>query len=114
MHEGAAQGGDAVDGGDAEGSGQPHRGEVIGKQPHETVEACGQRRIVEPAPAGVAVQHSLRADVLAQPQGLDQHLGQGGGVLQAHVQALAGDRMHRMGRVADQGGARRGELFSQL
>ena len=114
MHEGAAQGGDAVDGGDAEGPGQPHRRDVVGEQPHKAVETRGQRRIVEPAPAGVAVQHRLGADVFAEAQGLDQHLGEGRRVLQPHVEALTRDRMHGMGRVADQRRARGSQLFGQL
>jgi hypothetical protein len=47
---------------------------------------------VEAAPALVALQHVERADVLAEPVGLDDGLGERRRVLEAEVEALAGDR----------------------
>ena len=91
----------------------PHRGDVVGEQPHEGVEPRRQGRRVEPAPAGVAFQNCLGAQVFAQTRGLGQHFSQGGGVLQPHVQALTRHRMHAVSRVADQGDARRDDPLGQ-
>ena len=46
--------------------------------------------------------------------GLDQHLGQRRGALQAQVQALAGDRVDAVGGVAQQGRARRRQPLGEL
>ncbi len=43
------------------------------------------------------------------PARVGDHLGQGGRVLQAHIQPLAGDGVDAVGGVADQGGARLGD-----
>ena len=44
--------------------------------------------------------------VEAEPPVVDDDLGQRRNVAQPEIEALAGDRMNRMGRVADQGEAR--------
>ena len=69
-------------------------------QIHHPVENTLNRiRVAQP---GMAKGASRIADyVLAQPDRVGQNLGQGGGVLQPHVQTLARDRVDPVRRVAD-------------
>src|SRR5690606_40632523 len=48
---------------------------------------------VEAAPALVALQDVQRADVRAQPVGLDDDFGQRRGIPETEIETLAGDRM---------------------
>ena len=56
----------------------------------------------EPAPALVALERGERADVEAEPGRVGDDLAQRGHVAQAEVQALAGDRVHAVRRIADE------------
>ena len=69
-------------------------GQAVGRErDHEGVEA---------APALVAVEQLRVAEIEAEPRALDQHLGERGGVAEAEIEALAGDRMDAVRGVADQ------------
>ena len=54
------------------------------------------------APGSEFIQHAQSADVAAGARGMDQEFGERGDVAQAQVEALAGDRMHGVGGVANQ------------
>ena len=64
--------------------------------------ATATMKRVEAAPALVAREQLGIAEVEAEPRALDQHLGQRGGVAEAEIEALAGDRMDAVRGVADQ------------
>jgi hypothetical protein len=70
--------------------------------PGQAVGGGGDHEGVEAAPALVAGEQLRVAEVEAEPRALDQHLGQRGGVAEAEVEPLAGDRMDAVGGVADQ------------
>ena len=69
-------------------------GQAVGRQRHH--------QSVERAPALVAVEQLRVAKVEAEPRAFDQHLRQRGGVAEAEVEPLAGDRMDGVRGVADQ------------
>ena len=96
------QGRHALDQPEAEVAGGAQHREVVGEQPVERVEGGRRQRRVEPAPALVALERGERADVEAEPGRIGDHLGQRRHVAQAEVEALAGDRVHAVRRVADE------------
>ena len=57
----------------------------------------------------VAFEHVERADVLSEAVGLDHRFGKGGDILEAEIEALAGDRVDAVGGVAGERDARRDE-----
>ena len=59
-------------------------------------------KVSRPAPALVAGQQLLVAEIEAEPRAFDQHLRQRRGIAIAEVDALAGDRMDAVRRIADQ------------
>ena len=61
----------------------------------------------------VALQHVERADVVAEAVGLDDRFGKRRRVLEAEIEALAGDRVDAMGGVAGEREARRDEVARQ-
>ena len=78
-------------------------------EPGQTVGGQRDHERVEAAPALVAGEQLRVAEVEAEPGALDQHFGQGGGVAEAEVEPLAGDRMDAVRGIADQGEARVGD-----
>ena len=91
----------------------PQRREIVGEQPVQHVGGDAHLHRVEAPPALVALQHVERADVLAEPVGLDHRLGQRRRILEAEIEALAGDRVDAVRGVADQREARRHEVARQ-
>ena len=87
----------------------PQRREIVGEQAVQHVGGDAHLHGVETPPALVALQHVERADVLAEPVGLDDRLGQRRGILEAEVQTLPGDRVDAVRGVAGQREARRDE-----
>ena len=67
------------------------------------------RQRVEAAPALVALEHRGVAGIEAEPRRVDHRLGERRDVAQAHVEALAGNRVDHMGGIADQREALRDE-----
>src|SRR5437868_5894958 len=82
---------------------------AVGEQPVEAVGRHAHRQRVEPPPALVALQHSRIAGIKAEPGRVDHRFGERGDIAQAHIEALAGDRVDHMGGVADERQALRDE-----
>ena len=79
----------------------------------DRVERVGRQRIVAAAAALVAAQHELGGEIAFRFARVDQRVGQFGGVAQAEVHALPGQRMHDMRGVAGQREARRDVAFRE-
>ena len=86
---------------------------IVGEQPVEHVGGDAHLHGVEAAPPLVALQHVERADILAEPVGLDHRFGKCRHVLEAEIEALAGDRVDAVRGVAGQREARRDEGAGQ-
>ena len=103
----------AVDEAEADVADRAQRGDVVGEQPVEHVGGHAHLDRVEAAPALVALEHVERADVLAEPVGLDDRFGKRRGILEAEIEALPGDRVDAVRGVAGQREARRDESARQ-
>ena len=99
----------ALDQAKADVADRAQRPEVVGEQPVQHVGGDAHLHRVEAPPALVALEHVERADILAEPVGLDDDLGQGGGILEAEIEALSGDRVDAVRGVAGKRDARRDE-----
>ena len=93
--------GHAIDHAEADIACKTQHGGVVGEQPIEPVGGQPHGHGVEPPPALITLQHRRGAWIEAEPRGVDDHLGEGGDVLQPHVQPLTGDRMNDVGGVAN-------------
>ena len=89
------------------------RADVVGEQPVQDVGRHAHLHRVEAPPALVALQHVERADILAEPVGLDDRFGQRRGILEAEIEALAGNRVDAVRGVARQREARPDEIARQ-
>ena len=94
---------------EAEPAQQPGRQQVGREQAVEAVGQADHQAGIGLAPAVVADQDLAAAEVLPGARGIDQDLGERGDVAHAEIEALGVDRVDRMGGIADQRDARRGE-----
>ena len=85
---------------------QPDRPDIVRKQAVQPVGHGHQADIVGAPPAFVALQGRQPAMIQAEPPVVDRDLGERRDVAQSQIEALAGNRMDGVGRVADQGEAR--------
>ncbi len=76
---------DAVDQPQAQVARETQRGEVVREQPVQSVRRRRQREKVEAPPAFVALQDIERADIEAEPGGVENDVGQRGGVFQPEI-----------------------------
>src|SRR5262245_16425495 len=90
----------AIDHAETEITHGPQHLRPIGEQPVETVGRNAHRHGVEAAPALVALEHGRRID--AEPRGVDDHLRERRHILEAHVEALPGNRVDHMRRITDE------------
>ena len=81
---------------------EPQHVRAVGEQPVEAVGRHAHRHGVEAAPALIALQHRERARIEPEPRGVDDGFGERRDILEAHIEALPGDRMDDVRGVADQ------------
>ena len=86
---------------------------VIGEQPVQNVRGDAHLHRVEAPPGLVALEHRYRADVEPEPVGIDDRLCQRRRILEAEIEALPGDRVDTMRRIASQREARLDEVARQ-
>src|SRR5262249_45399096 len=70
--------------------------------PRQAIRGEGDRQRIERAPALVAIEQLSVAEIESEPGALDQHLGKGCNIPETEVEPLAGDRVNRMRRIADE------------
>ena len=92
-----------MDGAKAEIPCEPHRPEIVREQSVQRVGDESERRVVEPPPPFVARQNGAAADIEPEPMRVDQDLGKRGGITDAEIQALSGDRMNDVRRITHEG-----------
>src|SRR5215472_2706298 len=88
--------------GKAEIAGELYRRDRVREDSVEPVGDGGEHQRVETAPALIAREHRVIADVEAQPAGVDQELDERGNVANAKIEALTSYRMDHMRRLADE------------
>ena len=92
--------------GDADIARQAQQRIVVAEQPVERVGRRQHQQIVRPPSPLVAPQQVGRAEILAALRRLDQQFGQRHRIAEAEIEALAGDRMDGVRRIAHQRQAR--------
>ena len=102
LHQDALQRRHPVDDREADIAGQAQRRDRVREQAVEAVGDGGEQQRVGAAPALVAFQQRLVADIEPEAAAIDDQLGQRRDVADADIEALAGDRMDHMRRLADQ------------
>ena len=101
-HQQALERREAVDSSKAETAGEPDRGDRVREQAVEPVGHSGEHQCVETAPPLVAGEQDVVANVEAEPSSINHQLGQGGYVADSEVEALTGDWVDYVGRLADE------------
>ena len=81
------------------------KGSALGEQPLQSVQGAGGQQVLAAAPALVAAQQRVLAEVSAGA-GLPKNLGERRAIQQAQIQALPGQRVHHVRGIAEQHGAR--------
>ena len=92
-HEEAARRPDGIDNTKTQIAQVPQRRNVIGEKAVQRIRRSGQHEGIEPPPALIAFQGVQRADVPAQPRGIQQHFRQRGRILESQIQPLPGNRV---------------------
>ena len=106
-------GGQPIDEAETEIADQPQGCDVVGEQSIQSVGHGRHAQRVETAPALIFAQYVGGAGIATSPEGQSHHLGQRRRVLEAEIQALAGDRMDRVRRISNQGQSIGSEATSQ-
>src|SRR5690606_3877150 len=97
----------AIDQAEADIAYGAHRAEIVREHPVQHIGRDAHLDGIEATPALVTPQDVERADLLAEPIRLHHYLGEGGGILEAEIEALPGDRVDAVRGIAREREARR-------